>query len=183
LFRFQEVSIVTQQSVVGVYHSLDRAEAAVEALHKGGFPIEKVSIVAKDIQDEKRIRGFVTACDVAKSGATTGAWIGGIFGVLIGAAFVWVPGVGPMIVAGSLAAVLAGGAEGAMLGAATGGILSGLASWGISKEHILKFENHVKAGKYLVIAHGSAEDVAKAHDLLTKQSEPAELTTHAAPVA
>jgi hypothetical protein len=37
---------------------------------------------------------------------------------------------------------------------------------GVSKEHIIKYENSVKAGKYLVIAHGSDEEVERARNIL-----------------
>ena len=70
--------------------------------------VNQISILAKDIQDEKKVHGYVTACDVSKTGAKTGAWVGGIFGLLVGSAFLWVPGVGPLIIAGSLAAALRG---------------------------------------------------------------------------
>ncbi len=166
-----------QTSVVGVYATLGAAEGAVKKLDEGKFPIQQISLVAKDLADEKKVHGYVTACDVSQAGASTGAWMGGIFGLLVGAAFIWVPGVGPAIVAGSLSSVLLGGVEGALVGSALGGVLSGLSAWGIAKHHILKYEESVKAGSYLVIAHGSAEDVAKANDLL-KSSGATELTVH-----
>src|SRR5262245_22738599 len=165
-------------SVVGTYAHIDQAEEAVQKLGQGGFPIQHVSIIAKDLGTEKKIHGFVTPCDVAKSSAKTGAWLGGIFGLLVGAAFLWVPGVGPMVVAGSLSAALMGGVEGALAGAALGGILSGLAAWGISKQHILKYEEVVKAGKFLVVAHGTADEVKKAQGILSGTGA-AELTAHA----
>ena len=100
-----------ESSVVAVYSSVDHAEEAVQALARGGFPVDKVSIIAQDLGSEKKVHGFVTSCDVAKSAAGTGAWVGGIFGLLVGAAFLWVPGVGPLVVAGSLTAALLGGVE------------------------------------------------------------------------
>ena len=54
-----------------------------------------------------------------------------------------------------------------------------LASIGISKEHILKYEEIVKAGKYLVVAHGAPADVEKAKALLAS-TNPGELNTHMA---
>ena len=107
---------MVESSVVGVYKTLSEAEAAVRSLGDGGFPIQKVSIIAQHLEDDRRIHGYVTACDVARSSATTGAWVGGIFGLLVGAAFLWVPGVGPLVVAGSLASMLLGGIEGAVAG-------------------------------------------------------------------
>jgi hypothetical protein len=166
-----------ESSVVGVYNSLDAAEEAVRKLGQGGFPIQHVSILAKDLGSEKKVHGFVTSCDVAKSSARTGAWVGGIFGLLVGAAFLWVPGVGPLVVAGSLASALLGGLEGAVGGAAMTGLLGWLFSLGISKEHILKYEERVKAGKYLLIAHGTEADAQKAKALL-EGSGAEELSLH-----
>jgi hypothetical protein len=166
-----------ESSVVGVYTNLDAAEAAVRKLGEGGFPIQHVSIIAQDLGSEKKIHGFVTSCDVAKSSARTGAWVGGIFGLLVGAAFLWVPGVGPLVVAGSLASAVLGGLEGAVGGAAGAGLLGWLMSLGISKQHILKYEQHVKAGKYLLVAHGSPAEAAKATEILTP-TKPAELEVH-----
>ena len=164
-------------SVVGIYTSMDAAEDAVRQLGQSGLPIQHVSIIARDLGTESKVHGFVTSCDVAKSSARTGAWVGGIFGLLAGAAFLWVPGVGPLVVAGSLASALLGGVEGAVAGAATTGVLGWLFSLGIGKQHILKYEQSVKAGKYLVIAHGGPDEVAKAKQILAG-TKPAELNVH-----
>jgi hypothetical protein len=171
-----------ESSVVGIYPHLDVAEEAVRQLGQGGFPIQHVSVIAKDLGSEKKIHGYVTSCDVAKSSARGGAWVGGIFGLLVGAAFLWVPGVGPLVVAGSLTSVLLGGLEGAVAGAAVSGVLGWLVSLGISKQHILKYEESVKAGKYLVIAHGSPDEVKKARQIL-EGTRPAELNLHGQAVA
>lgn len=166
-----------EHSVVGIYASIDAAEEAVRKLDGGRFPLKQVSIIAKDLVSEQKIHGFVTPCDMGKASARTGAWVGGIFGLLVGAAFLWVPGVGPLVVAGSLSSVLLGGLEGAIAGAAVAGVLGWLATLGISKEHILEYEQTVKGGKYLVIAHGSAHEVQQAHDILAV-TKPAELNLH-----
>jgi hypothetical protein len=136
-----------ESSVVGVYTSVDVAEEAVRRLGREGFPIQQVSILAQDLGSEKQIHGYVTACDVAKSSARAGAWVGGLFGLLAGAAFLWVPGFGPLVVAGSLTAALLGGVEGAVTGAAATGVLGWLFTLGISRAQILKYEESVKAGK------------------------------------
>jgi hypothetical protein len=85
--------------------------------------------------------------------------------------------VGPLIVAGSLASMVLGGVEGAVAGAAFAGLLGWLAALGISKQHILKYEEYVKAGKYLVVAHGTPQDVAKAQKVLAGTGA-SELTVH-----
>lgn len=163
------------ESVVGTYKSMKEAETAVKKLTDSSFPIEQISIVAKNLESEKELHGFVTRGDVARSSAGTGAWVGGLFGVLIGAAFLWVPGVGPLIVAGPLSTALLGGLQGAAVGAGAGSLLGVLAGWSVKKKHILKYEEKVKGGSYLVVAHGEADEVAEAQKLLaTTQAESLE---------
>lgn len=157
---------MVQQSVVHVFHNMAEAEEAVKGLIDQKFPADQISIVTQNLQTEKQVHGYITAGDVAKQSAGTGAWVGGLFGLLAGAAFIFVPGFGPLIVAGSFATVLLGGIEGTIAGAAGGGALGALFGWGVSKEHILKYEEVIKAGSYLVIANGDVAQVKQARDVL-----------------
>jgi uncharacterized membrane protein len=166
---FSEEIHMPEQSVVGVYDTMSEAERAVRKLDEAGFPIAHVSIVSQNPQSEKEVVGYITVEDVAKKGLTTGAWAGGLLGLLTGAAFLWVPGFGPLIVAGKLASLLfevLSGMEGAVIGSAYGGVLGTLAGWGVAQEHIFKYEEHVRAGKHLVIVHGKPEEVLCAHSIL-----------------
>jgi hypothetical protein len=171
--------MAAESSAVAVYTHMDEAEAAVQKLGEAGFPLTQVSILTSNIKTEKKVHGYVTSCDVAKSAARTGAWIGGIFGLLTGAAFMWIPGIGPVIAAGTFATTMLGGLEGAVAGAAVAGTFGWLSALGIDKAHILKYEEFVKAGKFVVIAHGSADQAAKAKAVLDGTS-PAEIHSHAA---
>ena len=151
---------------VAAFTKLAEAEDSVRRLLNGGLSAEKISVLGKDIQCEKQVHGFVTSFDVAKKAAAGSAWFGGLFGLLAGAAFVWVPGVGPLVVAGSLTATLLGGIEGAVGAAAAGGILGWLSALGIDKRHIVKYEDHLKAGRYLVVVTGSVDDLELADSIL-----------------
>jgi hypothetical protein len=158
---------MVEHSVVGIYDTIAQAEEAVHTLEHAGFPVKHVSIVTQSLASDKTIHGYITpGDDLTPRGAATGAWMGGLLSVLIGAAFLWVPGFGPLLVVGRLAALLLAGAEGALLGVATGSLLGALANWGIAEEHILDYEKQVQSGKHLVIAYGTAEEVAWAHAIL-----------------
>jgi hypothetical protein len=159
---------VSEPITVAAFSDIAEAEKTVRKLIDGGVSAEKLSVLAKDMQCEKQVHGFVTSCDVAKKAATGSAWLGGLFGVLAGAAFIWVPGAGPLVVAGSLTSALLGGVEGAVAAAAAGGVLGWLSALGIEKKHILKFEDHLKAGRYLVVVTGSFEDLEKAASILSE---------------
>jgi hypothetical protein len=166
IFQNKTEYLMAEQSVVHIYPSLEEAEAAVKHLGDSKFPINQISIVTQNIETTKQVHGFITAGDVAARGASSGAWMGGFFGLLMGAAFIWVPGIGPLFVAGPFAAALLGGIEGIVAGAAGGGLLGALFGWGISKEHILKYEEVIKGGKYLVIANGDETQVSQARTIL-----------------
>jgi hypothetical protein len=172
---------MAKQGVIGIYDSMSKAEEAVYKLDRGGFSIKQVSIMAQNRQSERRVNGYVTVSDVGRTGAITGAWLGGLLGLLTGVAFVWIPGFSPLIVAGHLVSVLltlVGGVDGAVAGAAWGGVLGILVGVGVSKEHIIKYEDYVKASKYLVIAHGSDEEVERACNIL-QGTAATELHLHA----
>ena len=160
---------MSEQSTIGVYDNLAQAEEAVRRLDRGGFPIKQISIVGQNTEHERDVQGYVTVEDLAKKGAGTGAVAGGLLGLLTVAASIWLPGFGRLLVAGPLAAALLellGGIGGTVTGAACGGALGALAGWGVSTQHILKYEEHLKAGKYLVIAHGSPAEMKHARHLL-----------------
>ena len=114
-------------SIVAVYPDHDTAEHALRELHEAGISMSDLSIVGRDFQTTEEPVGFVDAKDYATAGAATGAWFGGLFGLCVGAAFLVLPGIGPVVVAGPLTAALVGGIEGALAGTALGSL--GALSW------------------------------------------------------
>lgn len=158
-------------AVVGVYDSMKDAEAAVRALLEQGVPADQVSIVGQDLHSETEVHGFVSTGDVAKTGAKTGAWVGGLFGVLTGAAVLFVPGVGALIVLGPLAAGALAAAEGAAAGGGLGAVLGHF----LAKKHVPKFSRHLEAGKYLVLRH---QPQASDAQMLQQHTTPIEVDHH-----
>jgi hypothetical protein len=149
-------------NLIAVFDSLDEAEAAVEKLIEAGFPAEGISIVGEGLQSEVKINGFVTAGDVAKEGAGWGAVFGGLMGLLTGAAFLFIPGAAPLVVLGPLAGTLVGAGEGAVAGGLFGLLFGAI----LSREHIPKYEQYVRAGKYLLVAQMDTQTAERAHEVL-----------------
>jgi len=170
---------MSERSVVGIYDTMAQAEEAVHRLDRAGFPVKHISVVTQNLTSDNTTHGYIMPSgDLTVRGAVTGAWIGGLLSLLIGSAFLWLPGFGPLLVIGRLAALLLAGVEGTMVGAATGSLLGALANWGIAEEHILDYEKQVREGKHLVIAYGTAEEVDKAHAIL-QETEAGVLDVHA----
>jgi hypothetical protein len=156
-------------SIVAVYGDHAAAEEAVRQLHEAGFAMADLSIVGRNIQVSEEPIGLVSTGDYAKAAAKTGAAFGGLLGLCVGAALLVVPGVGPIVIAGPLAAALMAGLEGAVAGTALGSLAGALVGWGIPKERALKYETHVKGGKFLVVIRGMPEAIARARALLAGQ--------------
>ena len=160
-----------QNSVVGIYKTHTEAEAAVKELQKSGFDMKKLSVVGKDYHTEENVVGFYNAGDRMKYWGKLGAFWGGLWGILFGSAFFVIPGLGQLVVLGPLVMIIVGALEGAVV---TGGLTAlgaGLYSIGIPKDSIIKYETALKSDKFLVIAHGSAGDVARAKSILESTSK------------
>jgi hypothetical protein len=163
-------------SVVAVYRSHEQAEEAVKELQNSGFDMKQLSIVGRDYHTQEHVVGYYNAGDRMKYWGKLGAFWGGLWGILFGSAFFWVPGVGPLLVAGPLAAAIVGGLEGAIAMGGLSALGAGLYSIGIPHNSILKYETAISAGKYLLIAHGGEEDVSRAQEII--QETDAEAIDH-----
>ena len=77
-----------------------------------------------------------------------------------------IPGFGPILVAGPLVAWLVGALEGAVVVGGLSALGAGLYSIGIPKDSVLRYETAIKAGKYVIVAHGTADEVANAKKII-----------------
>jgi hypothetical protein len=164
-------------AVVAVFDTHPEADEAVKELQRSGFDMKKLSVVGKDYHTEENVVGYYNAGDRMKHWGKFGAFWGGLWGLLFGAAFFWVPGIGPVLIGGPLVAWIVAALEGAVVVGGLSAIGAGLFSLGIPKDSIVIYESAVKAGKYVVVAHGTAQDVAKARDIMSTL-KPSGLTDH-----
>ncbi len=164
-------------AVIAVYETHSEAESAVKELQRSGFDMKKLSVVGKDVHTDEQVVGYYNAGDRMKYWGKMGAFWGGLWGMLFGAAFFWVPGFGPLLVGGPLVAWIVGALEGAVVVGGLSAIGAGLYSIGIPKDSILKYETAIKADKFLVVAHGTAAEAGKARDILSTTG-PSELSQH-----
>jgi hypothetical protein len=95
-----------------------------------------------------------------------GAFWGGLWGLLFGAAFLFVPGLGQVVVAGPLVASIIAGLEGAIAVGGLSAIGAALFSIGIPKDSVVRYEVALNANQFLLIAHGTADEVARAREIL-----------------
>ncbi len=162
---------------VTICESHASAEEAVKKLQKAGFDMKKLSIIGKDYHTEEDVVGYYNTGDRMKKWGKLGALWGGFWGILFGSAFFIIPGVGPIVVGGPLVASIVGGLEGALAVGGLSAMGAGLFSLGIPKDSVIRYETAIKTDKYLVIVHGTREDMDKARAILEPLAET-ETTTH-----
>jgi hypothetical protein len=153
-------------TAIAVYADHTEAETAVKALQHGGFDMRKLSIIGADYHSEEDVVGYYNTGDRMKAWGKNGAFWGGIWGLFFGAAFFIVPGIGPLVAAGPIVVAIIAALEGAVLVGAIGAFGAGLVGLGIPKNSVLQYETAVKAGKFLVLAHGSRQEAERARDIL-----------------
>jgi uncharacterized membrane protein len=166
-------------SVVAIYETHSQAEEAVKELQRAGFNMKKMSIVGKDYHTDEHVVGYYNTGDRMKYWGKMGAFWGGIWGMLFGAAFFVIPGLGPILVAGPLVAWIIGALEGAVVVGGLSALGAGLYSIGIPKNSVVKYESALKSDKFLLLAHGTASEVAKARDII-QTTRPVEVNVHTA---
>jgi len=167
-----------ENALVAVYNNHAEAEEAVQVLQRAGFNMKKLSIVGKDYHTEEHVVGYYNTGDRMKYWGKMGAFWGGVWGWLFGAAFFMIPGLGPILVAGPLVGWIVAALEGAVVVGGLSAVGAGIYSIGIPKDSVLQYEEALKSDKFLLLAHGTASEVAKARDIL-QTTNPMEMATHA----
>jgi len=143
----------------------------------------KLSIVARGAYVDEHVIGYYHTGDRMKYWGKLGALWGGISGMLFGTGLFLIPGAGPILVAGPLVSWIVGALEGAVMIGGASAIGAGLFSIGIPKNSILKYDSALKSGQYLVIVHGTEDDVRTAKNIILSTTPESVDEHHLEPVA
>jgi len=153
-------------TVVAMFDSHVDAERAVHTLDRADFNIKSISLVGKGAHTEESVVGYYNTSDRMQYWGTSGAYWGGLWGLLFGSAMFMVPGVGPMLAGGPVVAWIVAALESALVVGGLSAIGAGLYSIGIPKDSIVQYEVAVKDGKFMLVASGTADEVERANAIL-----------------
>ena len=173
-------------SVVAVCADHQAAEAAVKTLNEAGFEMKHLSVIGKGYHTEEKVAGFYNTGDRVKFWGTRGAFWGGLWGLFFGGLFLTIPVLGHVVILGYLAATAFSAVEGAVLTGGLSALGAALYGIGIPKDSVIKYETAIKADSFVVMAHGTADEMVRAKAILGR-SNPLSLDLHngtpAAPAA
>lgn len=164
---FWSSNMLDNNSVVAMFDQHTKAEEAVKQLQRASFDMKKLSIIGKGYHTEEDVVGYYTTGERMKHWGKYGAIWGGFWGLLFGSAVFMIPGIGPLVMAGPIVGWIVGALEEAAVVGGLSALGAGLYSIGIPEKSILQYETSLKAGKYVLLVHGTPDEVTRAKAILS----------------
>ena len=160
------------KSQVAIYENHELAIKALERLKDAEFPMEKTSLIgqAEIVDDHVHVKSLD---DMRVKATGLGVVATSTLGLLTGLGIFAVPGLGFLYGAGALVGAIAG----AEIGLVGSGLLSILTTIGFHSDYIVKYEQHIKEGRFLVIVNGTLEEIERAEHVLHTEGTHLELDT------
>jgi transposase len=153
---------VAHSLALGLFSSGLQAAAATRALHADGLRREAISVVARSHAEASALaREFDATPGVEIEDSRAAARVGEIGAAVIAAAAVFLPGVGPIVMAGPLGAEL-----GEAAGHLAGGLATILTRAGVDAAQASAWQNAVADGHVLVGVHVAPADAQAVAELL-----------------
>ena len=165
-------------TVIAIFDDHHAAETAVKKLAEAGFEMKTLSVVGKGYHTEENVVGFYNIGNRVKFWGRRGAFWGGLWWLFFGGLFLTIPILGHVIVLGYLAATMISAVEGAVVVGGLSSLSAALYSIGIPKNSVVQYETDVKADGFLVMAHGSSQETARARTILDTVN-PSRIDVHA----
>jgi hypothetical protein len=172
------------ESVVGIFHSLNSAEQAVEELVGSGMTEQSIVFLSNEAPGDREVQATAeenldavptTDAEGDGMGKAMGAVVGGAMGASAGlaagaaVASLLVPGVGTIFAIG-VGAAAALGLGGAAAGAKAGNLAEHAMDAGVPKDDVRFYHDLLRRGHSIVIANvESEEDAAKARFVFKQQ--------------
>lgn len=171
-------------TIAGLFDDLTEAREAVRELVDHGFPRDNISLMTNDQSEQRKAvelddeqasqrvsGGFVSIpsgeggdAEATAKGASVGAALGGVAGLLVGLGALTIPGIGPVIAAGPLIAALSG----AGMGAVAGGLVTVLSRAGIPDADARLYAEGIRRGGTMLLVDVPEDQADLASDILNR---------------
>lgn len=155
----------SDRTLIAVFSDHSAADAAIKSLVEAGFSTQSLSVVGKGSRSGENTL-FHGIGDRLKFWGSRSAFWGALWGLFFGGLFVAFPELGIVVVLGYLAATTISAVESESLVGGFGTLGTSLNTVGIPVESASRYETAVKADGFLVMAHGTSDEVEHAGSIL-----------------
>ncbi|BAY31087.1 hypothetical protein NIES2107_29410 [Nostoc carneum NIES-2107] len=170
--------MITKESThaLGVFANSQKVEQAINELKAANFPMERVSIIGKDVEKGKQVGGAqmsdrigdqdVNATEPVADTLTATTW----GSVLVGLTSLALPSLGAVLAAGSVGVALVSSVAGVAVGAAANqDLVKALGDLGIPEERGRVYSDRLQQSYYLLILDGTEAEINRAEPILRGQ--------------
>jgi len=166
-------SVETRHPPAHVFDTREQAEDAIRALASVGIETRNLSLVVPGGRAGDRAAGFSAAGDRIGSWGDTGAFRDDIWGLLRSPAVFILPDLGLIALAGPIVAALVSVLDGAVVLGGVSALGAALMQIGVHRDQAVTYETTLKAGKVLLLIHGTVQDMAQARTIMSRALTPA----------
>lgn len=153
---------MADKHVMGLFDSYDHANKAFLELLDEGFDKDEVTFAAREDVFSKIMD--TSDGDDLKEGVAAGATVGGLVGLAAGVGAITIPGVGPLITAGSLASILGS----TVAGAAGGGLVGALVDMGMDRSTAETYIEGIEKGGVVIAVTVDDDNEGDVKDIFNK---------------
>jgi len=171
--------MIACDAAVGIFDTHRLAQEAVQELRRNRCNIRKLSLIGRDADTDGHAVMCYKKLELAPRKAECLMPAPGLWGMLLGARFMWVPELGGLVVGGPLAREISQAIAGKAVAGDGNVVQTGLGSMGIPRQRVLKYEMDIRACKFVLVFHGTREQVEKSRELLV-WAKATETELHAA---
>lgn len=162
--------VSNQNRAIGVALNHQEVDSILEKLQSANFPLNQVSVIAKDLQPNDQFEGVETSDHLAgqstenptglpADGVTTATWST----LLVGLTSLSIPGAGPILAAGTLGVSLITGLAGIGMGVvANNNLIQAFKNLGVPEEKARLYSDRLIQGNYLILLEGTEDEINRA---------------------
>jgi hypothetical protein len=170
--------MITQEAkrALGVFAKTQELEQAIKELKASGYPMEKVSIIGKDVKQdtvagEAQTSNKIGDQDVDATGAVGDTLTATTWGsLLIGLSGLAIPSLGAILAAGSVGVALVASIAGVAVGVnANENLVRSLTDLGIPENKARMYSDRLQQSYYLIILDGTDTEIDHAASILRQQ--------------
>jgi hypothetical protein len=169
--------MLQNESVVAVFSGYPETDSAVKKLANAGVAIENLSVVGKGSPSDEKIVGFHRAGGRIRFWGKRGVFWGSLWDLFDGGVSLTIPVIGQVMILGYLAPIVASAVDGGIMVGGLSALGAALYSAGAPRDSVGQYEQAVKADGFLVIVHGTAEELARSRAILVN-GNPSRLDLH-----
>jgi hypothetical protein len=163
--------------LVAVHRDHLEVHKALDELARSRLDLRQVSVVGADFHTEENVYGYYSTGRRLEAWGSFGSFWSGAWAVLVGGGFFFVPGIGPLLIAGPVTGWLVTALESGAMVHGLSPLGAALVGRGVPPELMRDYEAAVRSSEFLLITSGPLASMSKARPLV--ESTGARVDVHA----